>query len=204
MKKPHALWERKLTFKQRDEIIIKHFEKRISQTQLAKDYGVSRRMIWLYCRRKGTSPLQKFYTMDDKSIVNMFLNEQMSVKAIADKLEVSTRPIKRRLKLAGINYKPKTRRLIFKKEVPNYTLKTRIWSAKVIERDELKCKWCKALDNGKNPLQAHHITPVRYIENVDDLFDLKNGITLCRKCHMKIHYKEKEFEVFFRNLIQGT
>lgn len=204
MARTYAPRERKLTFKQRDEIIIQHFEKGISQTQIAKEYGITREMVGKYCRKNGTSPLQKLYTMDDKSIVNMFLNEQMSVNAIATKLGVSTRPIKRRLKLAGINYKPKTRRLIFKKEVPNYTLKTRIWSAKVIERDELKCKWCKALDSGVNPLQAHHITPVRYIENVNDLFDLKNGITLCRKCHMKIHYKEKEFEVFFRNLIQGT
>lgn len=202
MKKPS--WERKLTFQQRKEIIKKHFEKRISQTQLAKEYGVSREMIGRYCRRNGVSPLNKSYTLDDQKIVDMFVTDKLSVRAIAIKLGFTTRPIQRRLEAAGVDYHPQYKRIKFTKEVPHYALRLKIWTAKVIERDGLKCKWCGVENTFKNRLEANHIVPVRSIDNPEMLFDLSNGIALCRKCHMKVHYKEKEFEVFFRKLIRRT
>jgi transcriptional regulator with XRE-family HTH domain len=203
MKKPSRTHERKLTFFQREQIVNLHFEKRISQTQLSKDFNVSRQTISRYCRFHGESPLTN-YKLDDTEIIKMFNDERMSVKAIADKLGITTRPIKLRLTLAGIDYRPRRIRKTFAKEVTDYFLKMKIWGFKVIERDGLCCKWCKAKYSHENRLEAHHIKAIRYMKNPDELFNLNNGITLCRKCHMKVHYKEKEFEIFFNNLIQRT
>lgn len=197
------MWERKLTLVQRKEIIKKHFEKRISQMELAKEYGVSREMIGRYCRRNGISPLNKDYKLDDKKIIDLYVNDKKSILQISKLLKVTPRPIKRRLELAGI-IKRVSNRNIWEKEISHYYLKMKIWVAKVIERDELKCKWCGAENSATNRLEANHIVPVREMTNPELLFDVDNGITLCRKCHMKIHYHEKEFENFFRNLLQRT
>jgi len=79
------------------------------------------------------------------------------------------------------------------------------WFHKVMDRDKCICQHCGATKN----LDAHHISPISTIivnllkentfvtesEKIDWLIiqpeiadkDLKNGLTLCRTCHKKIH-----------------
>lgn len=77
------------------------------------------------------------------------------------------------------------------------------WYRMIYERDEFKCVKC----GSKNKIEAHHIKPVKEIvdehkdrfDNKDELYlflinldiiidtELKNGITLCRDCHVKEH-----------------
>jgi hypothetical protein len=193
-------YEKKLSYEQRQEIIEKHFEKKISQTQLAKEYGVSREMIWRYCHKNGDSPLKRDYLLDDKQIIDLYTIKKMSVLQISSLLKLSTKPVTRRLRLAGVIKKVSSRN-IWTKDIPHYHLKMKIWVAKVIERDGMICKWCGVENSYDNRLEANHIIPVRDMETPELLFDISNGITLCRKCHMKIHYHENEFVDFFRNLI---
>lgn len=62
------------------------------------------------------------------------------------------------------------------------------WRMAVFKRDNYTCQECKT-KGGK--LEPHHITPIR--SDIGKLFDTKNGITLCRKCHMKTFGKESDF-----------
>lgn len=64
----------------------------------------------------------------------------------------------------------------------------REWRSKVFERDLYTCKECGI--SGVY-IEPHHIIPIR--ENTDRLFDVNNGITLCRSCHKKTFRKESEF-----------
>jgi hypothetical protein len=85
------------------------------------------------------------------------------------------------------------------------------WRLNVFERDKWICKIC-GYDKG-GTLQVHHLIPVKEIikeynlKNVYDiincknLWDVNNGITLCKKCHEKIFSKEKEYEELFKKLI---
>ena len=69
----------------------------------------------------------------------------------------------------------------------------RNWQMAVKKRDG-KCLDCGSESN----LEAHHVTPVKAILETNnitnrsearkcvELWDLKNGITLCRKCHYKL------------------
>jgi predicted HNH restriction endonuclease len=114
---------------------------------------------------------------------------------------MSTRPITKRLRSAGI-IKKVSKREEWSKTIPHYYLKMKIWTAKVIEIDGMVCKDCGCENTFVNRLQAHHITPVRDLKTPELLFDISNGITLCMKCHYKLHYHEKEHEIRFRNLIQ--
>lgn len=57
------------------------------------------------------------------------------------------------------------------------------WRIEVFERDHYTCKCCG--DNKGGNLQAHHI--YNYSEHKDIRTDVKNGITLCKKCHKEFH-----------------
>lgn len=60
----------------------------------------------------------------------------------------------------------------------------RRWRESVFERDGYKCKICGSNKN----IQAHHIIPWSQTRNNKGLrYDIDNGITLCRKCHLKAH-----------------
>jgi len=58
----------------------------------------------------------------------------------------------------------------------------KLWSIKVKERD------CKCLKCGKKTdLQAAHIFPRT---KINTRFDINNGITLCKRCHLYWAHKE--------------
>jgi len=185
----------KLPIKIREEIIKKHFEKGISQAQLAKDYNVSRQIIWRYCHKKGISPFFKGYKIDNETIIDLY-NQKKSILQIYKITGLGRRQIDKRLKLAGIEKRQLSRRKEFE-QISNYRIKMRIWKLKVKEADNMKCMMC---GNTKH-LHVNHIIPVRDISNSNDLFDINNGITLCKKCHLKIHFKEYEFVDRFKQLI---
>ena len=63
------------------------------------------------------------------------------------------------------------------------------WRRKVFERDEYTCMHCGQIGG---ILNAHHIKP--FCLYPDLRFDVDNGITLCKKCHNKLHKKEREWE----------
>jgi 5-methylcytosine-specific restriction endonuclease McrA len=60
-----------------------------------------------------------------------------------------------------------------------------IWRSAVLERDNYTCQMC----GDKNCcLHGHHILPKRdYPELV---YEVDNGITLCKKCHVGINFRE--------------
>ena len=55
------------------------------------------------------------------------------------------------------------------------------WRKDVYERDGYKCQVCGA----RKDLQAHHIEHWKNNKNLR--YDVNNGITLCRECHLKAH-----------------
>lgn len=61
--------------------------------------------------------------------------------------------------------------------------KYRYWRKKIFERDNWTCQKCNAKSQkGKRIyLEAHHIKHIN--QNPNLLYEINNGITLCRKCH---------------------
>jgi predicted phage replisome organizer len=55
------------------------------------------------------------------------------------------------------------------------------WRKDVYERDGYKCQKCGTMKE----LQAHHIE--HWKNNKDLRYDVNNGITLCRRCHLEAH-----------------
>lgn len=58
------------------------------------------------------------------------------------------------------------------------------WRKSVLSRDNYTCRSCGT----KNNLQAHHI--IHWVDsrnNKNIRYDVDNGITLCKECHLKAH-----------------
>ena len=55
------------------------------------------------------------------------------------------------------------------------------WRAAVFKRDSYTCRDCCSTKN----IQAHHIKSWK--NNKELRYDIDNGITLCRACHLKAH-----------------
>lgn len=63
------------------------------------------------------------------------------------------------------------------------------WRAKVFERDVYTCQECEI---SGVPIEPHHIIPLRV--DMKKIFEVKNGITLCRPCHQKTIREEELYQ----------
>lgn len=59
------------------------------------------------------------------------------------------------------------------------------WRAGVMARDGSECTECRSTTN----LDAHHI--VGWNESPELRFEVSNGVTLCRRCHMRLHQAQR-------------
>lgn len=66
------------------------------------------------------------------------------------------------------------------------------WRLDVFERDGFTCQFCG--DNRGGNLNAHHI--FSFAKHEDLIFDINNGITLCKECHNFIHSNKNENSIF--------
>jgi len=81
----------------------------------------------------------------------------------------------------------KTKERDYKKKI-RMSFQWEEWRKSIFERDDYTCQECK-IRGGK--LEPHHIIPIR--SDMSKLFELTNGITLCRQCHMKTFWRELDF-----------
>lgn len=56
------------------------------------------------------------------------------------------------------------------------------WRKSVFDRDDYTCQKCSA---SSTILNAHHIKP--WAKYIDLRFDIDNGVTLCKPCHIEVH-----------------
>lgn len=88
------------------------------------------------------------------------------------------------------------------------------WHLSVFKRDSYVCKE-PTCDKSEHYLEVHHINTyssiikknnIKSVEEAlycSDLWDINNGITLCKKCHRKTYKQEDKFAETYRNIINN-
>lgn len=71
------------------------------------------------------------------------------------------------------------------------SIEYKLWRTSVFERDDYTCQNCGIRGgNGKRViLEAHHIKPFSYFPDLR--YEVDNGLTLCKSCHLKETVKER-------------
>lgn len=74
------------------------------------------------------------------------------------------------------------------------------WREQVFARDNYTCRVCSS----KEDIEPHHIIPKAM--RLDLIFEVSNGMTLCKKCHKELHhlYGGVENQVKFREALKGV
>lgn len=74
----------------------------------------------------------------------------------------------------------------------------RYWRKEVFTRDEYKCVECES----SVQLEPHHIIPLRVC--METIFDVNNGITLCRGCHQNTFRREEDFIERYNSMVSKS
>lgn len=103
--------------------------------------------------------------------------------------------------IARYNYiKDRTKQL--EKTRIRQTTEWKDWRMKVFSRDKYTCQECFKVGG---VIEPHHIIPVRVVGLESSLlFELTNGITLCRSCHIKTVRKESDFAEKYSAIISSS
>jgi 5-methylcytosine-specific restriction endonuclease McrA len=67
-------------------------------------------------------------------------------------------------------------------------LNYRLWRNGVYEKDEYTCQVCGQVNGNLN---AHHIK--EYAKYPELRYEISNGVTLCKKCHILYHQADREY-----------
>lgn len=82
-----------------------------------------------------------------------------------------------------------------------HTPEYKAWRKSIYMRDYYTCQLCGDKTSGNK--EAHHLLPKSLYPLL--IYDIQNGITLCKECHKLVHNKSKtkKLSKILNNLIQG-
>ncbi len=79
------------------------------------------------------------------------------------------------------------------------SLEYKMWREAVFKRDDYTCQMCSKKGGLLHPNHIKRFADYPYLR-----FDVKNGITLCEKCHVKkVNRHEEEWEKFFHDNLKN-
>lgn len=139
----------------------------------------SNEIILLYLQllcETGKKNRKMVFEINNLELTDEMLSNIFRYSNIGDKLEV--------LEQFELIKRHKTKIEVFRFWVDKHDRNSseyRKWRMEVFSRDKFICQNCGT----KKELQAHHIE--RWKDNKKLRYEISNGITLCRSCHLKAH-----------------
>ena len=165
-----------------------YIDEGMSQKQIASKFNVTQQTISRRLRNYNISTTFPIPTKDD--LLN-YIGEGLNQHQIAEKCKVSDWKIFDCCEHYGISGMVNGYRCT--------TQEHQEWRHAVLERDHRTCQMCGETDA---IMQAHHIVP--YCDHPEVAYELENGITLCKQCHMSIRGHEYEYIEQFAAITQQS
>lgn len=188
--------------------IISLYISGMSRAEIMKEVGCSNSVITRYLKNAEINPGKLSPKIDVQKIIDTYL-EVGSVTETAKILSLSPSVASKHLNKAEIavsknkvagslhwNWKGGITPRI---ESLRHSDEFKRWRKSVYKRDGYNCMM-PGCDKHGGEIHAHHIIPI--YEEESKIFDINNGITLCRDCHEKTYGKELEYVKIFRDIIK--
>jgi len=180
----------------KDELYRMHILEEKSTSQIAEILGVDRTTVGNYLKKYGIKTTHKKLSLrkniDKDKLYNFYVVEKKSIGEIAKIFNVASNVIRNRLKELNIVIRPSGEAIRLKyADRKNITSENGIargrieyynWRKKCLKRDNFTCQIC-GKHGGK--LHVHHIN--NFSEFKELRYKTKNGITLCKECHLEFH-----------------
>jgi hypothetical protein len=163
-----------------------------SNADLAAQFGVSPITIQKWAAQRGLKKAPEYRSgvqqqNAGKRKVSAGLRERLRAKALGRNVSPETRAklsevLKASSPKGERHYKWKGGKPWKRFTDPRYVA----WRTAVLERDAYICQHChRTCNKNERGLAAHHIKP--YATHPELRYDVANGITLCRQCHLQLH-----------------
>jgi hypothetical protein len=160
--------------------------------ELAAQFGVSLITIQKWATQRGLKKAPEYRRRvqqqnAEKRKISADLRERLRAKALGRKASPETRAklsevLKDRSPKGERHYKWKGGKPWKRFAEPRYIE----WRTAVLERDAYVCQHChRRCRKYERGLAAHHVKP--YATYPELRYDVANGITLCRQCHLQLH-----------------
>lgn len=205
-KYPRSKEKIKLPF---DEIEHMYVNLEMNSADIGRHFGVDAGVVLRRLRSNGVKVRHHNDTkrgktarnrvkIDDEAVIEEYGKKFQSVQSVADKFGVTRGVISRVLEENNVDRKPMGEcRDFWGEKSPNWNsdltdeeranrrdmYMQSVWRDKVYAKDDYKCVKCGHSGN----LNAHHI--LGHSEHPDVRWDLSNGATLCKPCHIEFHSK---------------
>ena len=192
-----------------DEIVRLYVDERMASDKIAERMSCTTRPILARLRSRGVTIRHHNDTkrgaksknrieIDTNTVVEMYSVQYASAQTVADSFGVSRGVIGRILKETGTptkrmgesrdwngNNHPMWRDDLTdeEREQRRDMHQQKLWRLKVYARDKHTCQKCGDAKGGN--LNAHHIIP--HSADKSSAWDVDNGITMCKPCHMGFH-----------------
>lgn len=192
-----------------DEVARLYYEELMPCEKIGEIFGMHGASIWKRLRKAGYKlrhrndtkrgkPSNNKIYLDPEIVIELYSERFASTQTVADHLGVSRYVIGRILKENGIPKKPigeardwrGDKHPLWRHDLTDEERESRrdvnaqkAWREKIFERDEYTCQCCGD-DKGGN-LNAHHIVP--HSKDKSIAWEMDNGITLCKSCHISFH-----------------
>ena len=147
----------------------------------------------IYKRKKGIKKSKEHKEKIRQSLMGHAVSDEARKKmSLARKGKRHSDETKKKIKKKLVGRKITWREKIGKGIIKYYDIKGRVyrenrcasklrrWRAKILLRDNFTCQSCGKVSKS---LDAHHIKA--YLLFPELIYDVDNGIALCRQCHMK-------------------
>lgn len=168
----------------KEELYELYRVQKLTSTEIAQKYGVTDGAI-LYQLKKFNIPT---YSMSEA--INIYLYEKGGIEKARETQSTMENRIKSSCRQRGIAIEDFTGFATTEEHMARNNTYYKEWIRKVFERDNYTCQCC-----GKRggDLNAHHL--YNFSEYVDLRYEVSNGITFCKQCHL-INYPNSFHSIY--------
>lgn len=174
--------------------VPKHTNCKYVRKRIYTKFILSQEQIQLYLNGASTRDLEEICGVSSNTILSALKNQGVTVRTRRQAMQNAAKKISATAQGISVSEWKTFTVADRRRAMSNSYYKE--WRTNVFQRDMYTCRLCR---KHSNTLQAHHIRMVsKYPER---MYDVTNGITLCKTCHETTYGYEESMAILFERML---